>query len=160
MIREIVSRDELETSVTVIRNSFKPVAVEFGLNGQNCPSHPALITLRQLQELQSRGTRFFGYFADDVQVGFVGAERANETTYYLEKLAVLPEHRHRGYGKELVEYVFKFASENKAGIVSIGIINKHEILKNWYRSLGFCETGNREFEHLPFTVCFMDKPVA
>jgi len=36
------------------------------------------------------------------------------------------------------------------------MINESTILKNWYKKLGFRETGTKNFEHLPFTVCFMD----
>ena len=32
-----------------------------------------------------------------------------------------------------------------------------EELKSWYRRRGFHETGKREFKHLPFVVCFMEK---
>ena len=33
------------------------------------------------------------------------------------------------------------------------------LLKNWYMSYGFRETGTKAFPHLPFTVCFMEKEI-
>ena len=32
-------------------------------------------------------------------------------------------------------------------------------LKKWYLSQGFIETGSKDFEHLPFRVCFMNKQI-
>ena len=89
MIREISTESELRKSVKVIRDSFRTVAVEFKLNRENCPTHPSFITLNQLTELKNKGTKFFGYFVENIQIGFVAVEKANENIYYMEKLAVL-----------------------------------------------------------------------
>jgi len=43
--------------------------------------------------------------------------------------------------------------------LSIGIINEHAVLKKWYETKGFKETSVMKFEQLPFTVCFMEKPL-
>ena len=40
--------------------------------------------------------------------------------------------------------------------VSLGMIDSHAVLKEWYKSMGFEEKGIKKFEHLPFLVCFMD----
>ena len=160
MIKEILSENDIKNSVKVIRDSFRTVAVEFNLNRNNSPTHPSFMTLRQLRDLKRRGGKFFGFFKDNLYIGFVAIEKADENTYYMEKLAVLPEQRHRGYGRELVEFVFDYVKRNKGKTVSIGIINEHEVLKNWYTVIGFKETGVKKFEHLPFTVCFMEKDVS
>lgn len=75
----------------------------------------------------------------------------------MEKLAVLPEHRHKGYGKKLMGFVFEQVKMSKGERISIGIINESTVLKNWYIENGFAETGTKKFEHLSFTVCFMEK---
>jgi len=159
MIKEISSENDLKNNVKVIRDSFRTVAIEFNLNKKNSPTHPSFVTFRQLNELKRKGTRFFGFFIDNLYIGFVAIEKADENTFYMEKLAVLPEHRHRGYGRELVKFVFDYVKRNNGKTVSIGIINEHEVLKNWYTVIGFRETGVKKFEHLPFTVCFMEKDV-
>ena len=160
MIKEILSENDLKNSVKIIRTSFKTVAVEFNLNRNNSPTHPSFMTLRQLRELKRRGVRFFGFFKDNLYIGFVAIEKADESTYYMEKLAVLPEQRHRGYGRELVEFVCDYVKQNTGKTLSIGIINEHDVLKRWYIAIGFKETGVKKFEHLPFTVCFMEKDVS
>ncbi|UCD08661.1 MAG: GNAT family N-acetyltransferase [Dehalococcoidales bacterium] len=155
-IRFIESGEPLNTSVEIIRKSFGTVAEELNLTPENAPTHPSFITLDQLEELLKKGLVFYGYFMDDRQVGFVAIEKADENLYYMEKLAVLPEYRHKGYGGELVRFVLDTATAEGAKKLSIGIIHEQTVLKDWYQDIGFRETGTRKFEHLPFTVGFME----
>ena len=159
-ISEITDREGLKNSVRVIRESFKTVAVEFNLTKKNCPTHPSFVTTRQLNELKRKGVKLFGLFLVDRQIGFVAVEKAGESLYYMEKLAVLPKHRHRGYGTKLTEFSLDYIRLNKGKKVSIGIIDEHIVLKNWYKEMGFKETSIRKYSHLPFTVCFMEKEVS
>src|SRR4030042_322223 len=155
-IREIKGEHDLKSSVEVIRDSFRTVAVEFKLTQDNCPTHPSLITLDKLLELEKKA-RLFGLFLANMQVGFVAIEKADGTLYYMDKLAVIPEYRHKGCGRKLVEFVLDDVKEHKGERVALGMINESMVLKDWYRQLGFKETGTKNFEHLPFTVCFMEK---
>jgi len=157
MIREIVDEKELENSVSVIADSFRTVAVEFNLTKDNCPTHSSLVTLKQLNEMKRKGLKLFGLFEGDAQVGFVAVEKKKHKVFNLEKLAVLPEHRHKGYGGKLVEFSEEYVKNTDGEKLSIGIINEHAVLKKWYEGKGFKETSVVKFEHLPFTVCFMEK---
>ncbi len=103
-IVELKSKDALRSSVAVIVDSFRTVAEEFGLTTENCPTHPSFITFPQLRALEAKGLKLFGLFLSAVQVGFVAIERAS-ADLYMEKLAVLPECRHRGYGARLAAFV-------------------------------------------------------
>ena len=157
MIIEVTEDDALNSSVNVIQHSFKTVAEEFNLTIENCPTHPSFVTLQQPKELKAKGLRLFGLFEDANQVGFVAIERANETLYYMEKLAVLPVYRHKGYGTKLVAFVLDYIKNAGGEKLSIGMINEHKVLKDWYRKLGFTEISTARFPHLPFTVCFMER---
>ncbi len=157
IIREIINEEDLKNSVRVIRDSFSTVAVEFGLTQGNCPTHPSFTTIDKLCELKKKGTKFLGLFQGGQQIGFVAIEQADNALYCMEKLAVLPEHRHKGYGKKLMGFVFEQVKMSKGERISIGIINESTVLKNWYIENGFAETGTKKFEHLSFTVCFMEK---
>jgi GNAT superfamily N-acetyltransferase len=159
IIKEIISTTLLSKSAGVIRGSFKTVASDFGLTERICPTHPSFITTGQLNELKGKGVKFFGLFLGERQIGFVAVEKADLTLYYVEKLAVLPGYRHKGYGKKLMESAIDYIKGHGGKKVSIGIINKHTILKNWYKGMGFAEIALREYDHLPFTVCFMEKHV-
>lgn len=158
LIREILD-DEIESSARVIRDSYSTVALEFNLTSQNCPTNPAFITQEVLRNLKDKGINMFGLFVYGIQIGFVAIEKADEKKYYMEKLAVEPQHRHQGYGKILVDYVVNYVYSKKGIILSIGIINENDLLKKWYNDYGFKEIGCKKFVHLPFTVCFMEKEI-
>ena len=154
-IRDIINPGEIRSSLEVIRASFRTVAEELGLTEGNCPAHASFITLDKLNELNKRA-HFTGLYQGGRQVGFVAIEKADNGVYYLDKLSVLPQHRHKGYGKRLVEYVLTWVKEEGGSRVSLGMIDSHTVLKEWYEELGFRVTGTKKFDHLPFTVCFMD----
>jgi GNAT superfamily N-acetyltransferase len=156
-IEEITDGDTLRQSVVVIRDAFAGVAAEFGLTKENCPTNPAFITRERLESLREKGVRFFGLYKSERQIGFAAIEKADGAVFYLEKLAVLPEHRHKGYGKSLVDFACERAAMAGGQAVSIGIMDNHTLLKGWYEGLGFVETGTKQFSHLPFVVCFMEK---
>ena len=157
MIREIINENELENSVKVIADSFQTVAVELNLSKDNCPTHPSFVTLQQLNEMKRKGLKLFGLFENDMQIGFVAAEKKKHKIYNIEKLAVLPEYRHKGYGGKLLGMTEDYVKNAGGEKLSIGIINEHTVLKKWYETKGFKETVVMKFEHLPFTVCFMEK---
>lgn len=153
-IREI-TMPELTGSVDVIRRSFLTVANEFGLTKENSPTNGAFLEYDKLLDDYKRGIKMFGLFADDKQAGFVALEKKDSDLFCLEKLAVLPEYRHRGYGGMLTGHVKKIAAVQGGKEISIGIIHDNKRLLNWYESQGFEVTEIKRFEHLPFTVCFM-----
>lgn len=157
MIKEITAENQFYASVDIIRQSFKTVADEFNLTQHNCPTHPSFITYEALLNLNKKGARFFGTFIQDQQIGFIAVEKSDDGLYFIEKLAVVPQHRHQGYGESLVRSAMEFIRNNKGKKISIGIINEHTVLKNWYKGLGFLDVSTKKFDHLPFTVCFMEK---
>jgi ribosomal protein S18 acetylase RimI-like enzyme len=77
----------------------------------------------------------------------------------IEKLGVLPEKRYRGIGRAIMNFAMSEINKRGGHAVSIGIINKNEKLKNWYRNLGFVEYELKEYKHLPFIVCLMRKDI-
>lgn len=156
IIWEMTAPGQLADSVQVIRNAFKTIAVEFGLTEQNCPTHPSFITLERLQELKNKRVLFFGLFSGGQQIGFVAIEKADTELYYIEKLAVLPEYRHKGHGRTLVRFAQNYIRTNGGRKVSIGMINEHTVLKKWYHELGFVETEINKVPGFPFTVCLME----
>lgn len=98
----------------------------------------------------------FLYEYNNAIVGYFSLS-LNDGIAELNNLSVLPEYRHLGIGKELVDCAADY-SKNTLGInkIKIGIIEENTVLKEWYKALGFVHTGTRKFEHLPFTVGFME----
>ncbi len=159
IIKEILDEQDLRTSVAVIRDAFLTVARDFHLTEIIAPTNPAFITLQKLQELRKNPTIFFGLFEGGRQVGFMALERGPERIYFLEKLAIIPMARHKGFGARLLSFACDHVKTQGGQKISIGIINEHAILKKWYDIHGFKETGTKSFPHLPFTVCFMEKSI-
>ncbi len=156
-IRKVIDEDEVCTEV--IRNSFITVADEFNITRENAPTNPAFAGPDSLAKMREKGIELFAAYFADLCIGFVAAEKASEDVFYMERLAVLPEYRHKGYGKELIDFVVDFVREHGGKKISIGIINENRVLKAWYIRYGFVETGLKAFKHLPFEVCFMEKAV-
>ena len=146
----------LPVSLDVIHRSFSTVAAEFGITQENCPKHTSFLPLEYLQTQMQWGWYMFGLYDSGVQVGYYSLSNEGDGAYELHNLAVLPEYRHRGYGKLLLDHAKEKAHALDGQKIKIGIIEENTVLKNWYRNNGFVHTGARKFDHLPFTVGFME----
>jgi diamine N-acetyltransferase len=160
MIKELKSEQDFIACTEVIRKSFKTVADEFNLNQTNAPTHPSNLTITSLKESVEKGIVLYGLQIHDMMIGCIGIEQSPEKhKYYIEKVAVLPEKRHNGYGKMLMDFACDNIRQNNGKLISIGIINENSVLKSWYTDYGFVEKGVKRFDHLPFEVCFMEKEI-
>lgn len=157
--KQVTADQELLKSVIVIRESFSTVAEQFGLTRENAPTNPAFIAARHLQKMREKGIAMFAVFWDKLQIGFVAIEKTEANDFYMERLAVLPKYRHKGFGRQIVEYVAKYVAAQGGETVLIGVIDEHEVLKAWYHKLEFVEFRSQQFAHLPFKVCYMKKIV-
>jgi GNAT superfamily N-acetyltransferase len=151
-----IHQNQINTVAEVIRASFITVASEFGLTEQNCPNHTSFITADKLQSHIESGWLMYGLFNDERLIGYVSLSNKNDGVYELHNLAVLPEYRHKGYGKLLLDFCKSKVKENNGVKITIGIIEEHTVLKKWYAINGFVHIGTRIFTHLPFTVGFME----
>jgi N-acetylglutamate synthase-like GNAT family acetyltransferase len=151
----ICTEEDARVLAETIRRSFGDVAERFGLTQENAPRHPSNCTVDWIRKDMERGVNYFAMENRECIIGCVALERANTGVCYLERLAVLPDHRRRGFGKTLVEHVLSKAKGLGVNYVGIGIIAEHTELRDWYRKLGFVEGESREFPHLPFRVTFM-----
>ena len=158
MIRR-VNRDDAGVLADLIRRGFVDVAKKFGLNRDNCPKHPSNYTEEWVIGDLERGVVYFIQEEDGIPVGCVGLENAGEGVFYVERLAVLPEHRRRGFGRRLMSHAESSAKVMGARRLEIGIISDDTTLRDWYLGAGFCETGRKRFPHLPFEVTFMAKEI-
>lgn len=155
MIRPVTG-NELPDCLEVICKSFATVAEEFGLTRENCPGHTSFMKIEKLQSQYDSGCKMFGYYHNDLMVGFFGLSKSSDYDYELQHLAVLPEYRHNGYGKAMLDYAKMKVIDMGGRKIKIGIIDESARLKNWYMANGFKHTGVHKFNHLPFTVGFME----
>ncbi len=158
-IRELVDTP-LDDSVRIVRSAFGKVADELGITEECTPGFPAFVNLERLEEMRAGGAVFFGTFINGSQAGVVALEKEPAGEYYMKRLAVLPEYWHGGLGRALVDYVIDYAGKLGIGKLYLGMVNEQTALKNWYRKIGFRETAIKKFEHLPFSICFMEMDIA
>lgn len=150
------SISDTETLSDIIRHSYQTVADRFGLNNSNCPKHPSNCTSEWINSDFERGVIYFILVTDGKETGCVALEKADHELCYLERLAVIPDYRNNGFGKDLVDYVFNEAKILGCKRISIGIISKQQDLMDWYSRIGFKEGVTKSFDHLPFDVTFME----
>lgn len=156
MIIQVENKEQLNICLEIIRNSFMTVTEEFGLTENNCPSHTAFMTIDKLQKQFDDGRPMFLFYHDANPVGYFFLAQCNDEEWELNNLAVLPEYRHLGIGKALVDYAISTVKNHGGNKISIGIIEENSTLKNWYLKHGFNHISTRKFEHLPFTVGLME----
>lgn len=145
--------------VKLIRESHRDVAVQFGLSGTNCPKHPSFCTEDWIAADFARGEKYFILANNEEPVGCVAYEKPSATLAYLNRLSVLPPHRRKGYGAELVRFILELARRDSVGTLSIGVIGEHTALLKWYGKLGFVYRETKRFPHLPFSVTYMSHAV-
>ena len=155
MIKQ-VKESNLPECLEAIHRSFQTVADEFGLTPENCPTNGAFMPLARLTNDYKKGDKMYGLYDGTSVVGFAQLAEKGNGVFELEKLAVLPEYRHKGYGGQLICFSKKKVLELGGSVISIGIIEDNTRLKDWYAQNGFVHTGTRTFAHLPFTVGFME----
>jgi diamine N-acetyltransferase len=160
-IRELHSEEELHNCVTLLRASFGTVAHEFGLTEASASTNAAFTTQDNLKRHVEKGLRLYGMFCASSLVGCIAIKRSKleEPIFYVERLAVAPERRHRGYGDQLLSFALERIRLSGGTIASIGVMDNNEILKTWYLSKGFTQHDCRRIAHLPFKVCFMSRNV-
>ena len=156
MIIQVKNKEQLNICLEIIRSSFITVAEEFGLTECNSPSHTAFMRFDKLEKQFGDGRPMFLFYQDEIPVGYFSLAKCSNEEWELNNLAVLPDYRHLGIGKAMIDYAVKKVKNYGGTKISIGIIEENTKLKDWYMKLGFTHISTRQFEHLPFTVGFME----
>ena len=155
MIYEVL-QNELPECLDVIHQSFRTVADQFGLTKENCPKHTSFIPLSFLETQKNWGWNMYALYAGKKIIGYMSLSKENDGAFALHNLAVLPEYRHKGFGKWLLCYAKDVVKASGGNVIKIGMIEESTVLKNWYIANGFVHTGTKKFDHLPFTSGFLE----
>ena len=155
----IAPEQDLSTIVKVLNLSHGTIARDFNFTKEDNPTNNAFIDEKTLREQLNNGIELYGLKMNNRLVGCIAIEKSKREpdTYYIEKVSVLPEFRHQGIGVRLMDFATAKIKDAGGRIISIALIDSNRKLKSWYLSQGFIETGFKDFEHLPFRVCFMRK---
>lgn len=159
MIKKVTQQDDFHLFSKLLNDSFATVAAEFGLTKENSPTNNAFITPKELYSQLTENREFYYYEENNIIIGFIALEQSlnNQNIFYIEKVAVHPDFRNKGLGKELMNFAIFRIIQLGGQEISIGLIDSNHKLKDWYNNQGFIETGIKSYEHLPFNVCFMSK---
>ncbi len=149
------THEDIQVLAELIAEAYRDVAQRFNLTPENCAKHPSNYTPDWVANDMARGVKYFILEFDCTSAGCVALEIPRPGECYLKRLAVLPAHRHKGYGAKLVQRIITEARTCGVQSVGIGIIGAQLELKQWYQRLGFKEGETRTFDHLPFEVTFM-----
>jgi N-acetylglutamate synthase-like GNAT family acetyltransferase len=147
--------DDAEIIASIVSDANKGVADQFDITIENNPKHPSFYTRAWALSDLNRGEEYFICCANNISYGCVAFEQPDPDTAYLNRLSVLPQHRHHGIGTTLVNHILEYSRSKDIKYVSIGIIAAHEVLKKWYSNLGFIEGETQKIDHLPFDVTYM-----
>ena len=151
-----VKASDLLRCLDVIRQSFKTVADDFGLTYENCPGHTSFITPDVLDAQMNRGWHMYALYAEEDIIGYMSVSKESDDSCELHNLAVLPEYRHNGFGKLLLDHAKEAVKSLGGNTIKISIIEENTVLKNWYIANGFVHTGTKKFDHLSFTSGYLE----
>ncbi len=150
---------DVSAVLKVLNLSHGTIARDFNFTKEDNPTNNAFIDEKTLREQLKNGIALYGLKMGNRLVGCIAIEKSKREadTYYIEKVSVLPEFRHQGIGVRLMDFATDKIKNAGGKMISIALIDSNSKLKKWYLSQGFIETGFKDFEHLPFIVCFMRK---
>jgi N-acetylglutamate synthase-like GNAT family acetyltransferase len=155
---EVISENEIELATKIINKSFLTVALEFNFTQENAPTFPAYITAATIENQIQCGLKLFIYEDNGIGVGCIGVSYSNESnSFKAERLAVIPEYRHRGIGQKMMDFIEKKVKEECGSSVFVEIVNENIKLKEWYIRNNFSEVRIEKYDHLPFTVSVLEK---
>ena len=157
MIRE-VRREDLPECAEIIRKSFKTVADEFGFTEENAPRFTAFAMSAEMLgwQMDNQTRLMFVYEKEGRMCAYYSLLMQDNNECELNNLAVLPEYRHEGIGRLLLEHANKTAKEQGCKQINIGIVEENQRLRKWYEQNGAIHTGTKKFDFFPFTCGYME----
>ena len=152
MIRNAEHAD-IPECVRVIKKSFRTVADELGFTEENAPRFTAFATTeeRLLWQMFVEHRRMFLDEENGIIAGYCSLLLCGGGVCELSNLAVLPEYRHRGIGKALLDHAAAAARAENCTVMKLGIVEENTVLRRWYERCGAVHTGMVKYDFFPFT---------
>ena len=116
--------------------AFITVAKKFGYTIENAPYFSAFIKREKIDKQMIDGCKFYVYKIEENIIGSIGYILENDN-YVIERLAVIPEYRHNGIGKKLMEFIENEVKCKNAKKIQLAMVDNNLILKEWYKKLGY-----------------------
>ena len=151
VIRQAVPEDA-PLLASILRRSFQDVAQEFGMNPDTFRWHPSNYQDDWIRDDMSNGITFFILEVKGLPAGCVGMTTPQDAACEMKRLGVLPERRHKGLGKTLVDHAIARATSLGLSRLNLELIAANARLRRWYEAMGFAYIGVRTIEDIPFEI--------
>jgi ribosomal protein S18 acetylase RimI-like enzyme len=160
-LNNIIELKDSSIITDILNKAFMTVALQFNFTKENVPRFPAFITPNIIENQLNNGLKMYGYKDNDQIIGCAGYSYYKDKIYIIERLAALPEYRHSGIGRKLMDFVENKITENGGKIAEIHVVDINIILVEWYKKLGYKEIRVDKLVDgamkLPFNSCIMNK---
>jgi len=147
----------------ILNKAFMTVALQFNFTKETVERFPAFMKPDIIENQLKNGLKMFGYKEDNKIVGCVGYSFYKDKIYMIERLGTLPEYRHKGIGKKLMEFIENKIRENGGEIAEIHVVDINEVLIEWYKNMNFKQIRTDKLydgeRKLPFNSCVMNKSI-
>jgi len=141
----------------ILNKAFNTVALQFNYTKENAPKFPAFIKSDVIENELNKGLKMYGYYMDRKIIGCAGYSHYKNQIFFIERLATLPEYRHQGIGKKLMEYAENKMREENGRIIEIHVVDENLKLIEWYKKSGYLKIRVDKIKTLPFNSCVMNK---
>ena len=131
MIRQI-TQYEIDECISVIKKSFIDVAESFNITKENAPNYVLFSTdFEKLKTQFDSGRLMFAAFEDNQIVGYYSLNIFDKECE-INNLCVIPDYRHKGIGKTLLNHAIIKARELEINKINISIVEENVKLKSCY----------------------------
>jgi len=151
-----ISFEEVSACADIVDKSFAPIIEKFNIIAEECPGHVGAKVESLLAEKFREGYFPFGYFHEGKQVGFVSITNKGGGIFELNLISVLPEFRHFGFGKKMLDFCKNKVLELCGNKIEIEVLDVNELVKNWYLENSFVHTNKEKIKFLSFEMCCME----
>jgi predicted N-acetyltransferase YhbS len=144
------------------RRSFAKQVEALALSERESPKYVAFETEASVRERVARGTHITLAHEGAVLIGTVSwvARSGGEKLGEIARLAVLPEHRGFGYGRELMRHAESELVNAGMVVAEVSVVARFERLRSYYEALGYLLNDSHRVAGLPFDLLFMRKSLA
>ena len=156
-MENIIEINDSKIITDILNKAFMTVARQYNFTKENAPTFPAFINYDRIENSLNNGLKMYGYKNDKQIIGCAGYSFYKNQIYFIERLATLPEFRHFGIGKKLMQFVENKIKGIGGKIAEIHVVDKNIILREWYKKLNYVEIRIDEIKSLPFNSCVMNK---
>jgi N-acetylglutamate synthase-like GNAT family acetyltransferase len=153
----IIKLNDSKIIMDILNKAFMTVAKQYNFKKENAPTFPAFISSDRIDTFLNNGLKMYGYKTNNQIIGCVGYSYYQDQIYFIERLATLPEYRHSGVGKNLMQFTENRIKEIGGKIAEIHVVDKNTTLREWYKKLDYVEIRVDEIKALPFNSCVMNK---